>query len=639
VRRSNKEKLARIGLLALIALWSLPRVLSRPEGGLDPSHKLGIKMATLQGLQFGREIIFTYGPLGWLNPVYANHRLWLISVSYILLAHGLFFLSLALLLNRSRPEKLNYLVLLLLVPAVIFLERPYVLLLAATILIFLTAEKDGRNNYASLLGLSVCLAITSLIKFMAVPAAAGLLIAFFFISAGKKRVKEGAFAFLAYVAGFTSLWMLAGQKLTNLPAYFTTSYQLSSGYSDAMAIGDDAWQLVVGLSCIIFILALLIYASIKRHSSTANFIWLNVGTLFIAFKHGFVRNDCHAQIFFSVVGVILICLYFVQSKPGSLPVLKIGTIVFILIVAFSIQRLLVNLSTNVWEQNIFQKAPSYARATTLILHPSRGATIITDSKAAIRYVYRQDRALVEKVRGRTVDILPWDTAWIWANNLRWSPAPIFQSYSAYTQQLDNINAAHYSGGDAPQSIVYGLQAIDGRYPLFDEPAVFSTIMQNYSFEQKTKNFVLLAHQRQRKLGQKKTIAVQTVQVDRQIVVPKYRQGPLFAKIDFEYSKRGNLLKLVYKPMFTHIRFQFDDSSYSPYFRFVPSVAKDGILVSDYVENIDDLAKVFQGRHTRRITAIEILVHTYWQYQRQMKVTFFGMPFRDAQEPDGRQLAN
>ncbi len=40
---------------------------SAPVDGLDPSWQAGLMMATERGMDFGTEVLFTYGPLGFLS--------------------------------------------------------------------------------------------------------------------------------------------------------------------------------------------------------------------------------------------------------------------------------------------------------------------------------------------------------------------------------------------------------------------------------------------------------------------------------------------------------------------------------------------------------------------------------------------
>src|SRR6266852_2173973 len=77
--------------VGLLLLW--PPNLLAPRQGLDPSHGAAMAMASQKGLRFGVQILFTYGPLGFLHvPTLYFGRTALLSELFILLLEaGLFF--------------------------------------------------------------------------------------------------------------------------------------------------------------------------------------------------------------------------------------------------------------------------------------------------------------------------------------------------------------------------------------------------------------------------------------------------------------------------------------------------------------------------------------------------------------------
>jgi hypothetical protein len=66
----------------------------------------------------------------------------------------------------------------------------------------------------------------------------------------------------------------------------------------------------------------------------------------------------------------------------------------------------------------------------------------------------------------------------WAYELDWSPAPVFQNYSAYTSELDQLNAGVISSDSGPERILrhfgrnpdYPERGIDQRLLAWDPPA-------------------------------------------------------------------------------------------------------------------------------------------------------------------------
>ncbi len=77
------------------------------------------------------------------------------------------------------------------------------------------------------------------------------------------------------------------------------------------------------------------------------------------------------------------------------------------------------------------------------------------------------------------DLYPVDQAVIIANTTRWDPRPVFQSYAAYTPFLAELNAAHLAGPSRPQTLLFRVAAIDGRFPALDDGPSWLSILSSY----------------------------------------------------------------------------------------------------------------------------------------------------------------
>ena len=99
-RRSGTIRRAFI-LLSVIVL-SFPIPILPMELGLDYSWMAGINFARYSGLVFGRDIMFTYGPLGFvLVPVDIGSNAWLwTAVTAHMVLYGLWWLSIGLVLSH-----------------------------------------------------------------------------------------------------------------------------------------------------------------------------------------------------------------------------------------------------------------------------------------------------------------------------------------------------------------------------------------------------------------------------------------------------------------------------------------------------------------------------------------------------------
>ena len=72
-----------------------------------------------------------------------------------------------------------------------------------------------------------------------------------------------------------------------------------------------------------------------------------------------------------------------------------------------------------------------------------------------------------KVHG-SVDIYPWGQSFLLARDMDYRPRPVIQSYLAYTQKLEELNAAHLRGKNAPDWIFFSFGTIDDRYTSLDD---------------------------------------------------------------------------------------------------------------------------------------------------------------------------
>src|SRR5207302_9385990 len=66
----------------------------------------------------------------------------------------------------------------------------------------------------------------------------------------------------SFAAGFVFFWLVAGQAINNLPAYLSSSWEISNGYLAAMAVNRipiTTWCIVGGICLLVvgFILSLL----------------------------------------------------------------------------------------------------------------------------------------------------------------------------------------------------------------------------------------------------------------------------------------------------------------------------------------------------------------------------------------------
>jgi len=220
------------GLIVALLGWQIG--FQTPGAGLDPSWNAGLAMAVYQGLHFGTEVVFTYGPLGFLNTrLVFFGDLAVLSFVYAAALYVLFCVGLVWALRRAMPLVVALVVAFV---AVAWLPMPLleVGLLVAVFACFwlLEAERTERELWAFAIVAATFAAPAALIKLSTGPLVAViLLVALIGARAGGRRIAAYVGIFLVEVL---VLWLVTGQSLGDVPAFIGHTIEISSGYSSAM---------------------------------------------------------------------------------------------------------------------------------------------------------------------------------------------------------------------------------------------------------------------------------------------------------------------------------------------------------------------------------------------------------------------
>jgi hypothetical protein len=94
-----------------------------PFGGVDPSWTAGLAMATKEGLHFGTQVVFTYGPLGFLDGLTWYGDLAVLAFFYSAALYVGFSVALVWALRRSLPIVPSVLIAFFVVTLLPLLER------------------------------------------------------------------------------------------------------------------------------------------------------------------------------------------------------------------------------------------------------------------------------------------------------------------------------------------------------------------------------------------------------------------------------------------------------------------------------------------------------------------------------------
>jgi hypothetical protein len=612
--------------LLAAAIRTLPLPASVPTVSLDSSWAIGLNMAFLNNMQFGKDIIFTLGPLGFLwAPLVSNYDLWRISLAYNIFIHMLLFISIFLLLQKYSAKWYHYLLASL---ALYFLTpgSDFEVWISTIVFIFIiaTGERSDWKEMAGLVCIGIILATVSLIKFnlliVSIIIILATLISFLLT---KKEIRLWAYFTISYVIALPIIWVLAGQKLQNFYSFIISGLNIAGGYNDAMTYGG-LWSLFYPL-VITLIVALLvfIFAILKKQKEVLVFFILGAGVLASAYKQGYIRNDLHVLNFFYVFGLFfailtLIIIMRCKSNLGK----AIGALTFLMVIYLLFCCL---FSIQVDTYGISDKISEYSSITNFLSDERSFNYQVDTYKNSSRRFYLLDNNTLQLIDNRTIDIFPWDIALTWSYGLNWSPRPIFQSYSAYTNYLDTINSRHFMGNNAPDRLIYYFKTIDGRYALFDEPETFRTILSNYRYVSGTKQYTLLAKNNTDDAAPEVSLSTIEGKMGQNIDVPRYDDGYVYGRITMERSILGKIKSILYKPGNIYIKFLLSNDTYTKKYKLIPGIMGDGIFLSGYASSMEDLTMIFKGKITKSIKAIVIDSQNPWENDDNIAVEFFGVP--------------
>lgn len=453
--------------------------------GLDASWNAGLTMAVHQGLQFGRELVFSYGPLGFLQSPFVYYSgLGLLAFLFTAALYVCFCIALVRALARVLPLAVAALLGFLVVGALPLIEQPPLLAVLAA-MAMLERERSPRAVDAFLVAGATYAAVEALVKLSTGPIiAAVFLIALIGLRAGRLRIA----AYLALLAvEIVVLWLLCGQSLGAIPDFLANTKEIVSGYSSAMVSESDVaqWKVILasvaaGLTTVALVGACWFAGFRDRRARLAGAVLTGL-VAFTIFKEGVVRTDAgHLSLFFSSAAVMWIAI---PWSRRLWPVLVAGA------VAIALAGAPVRTESVTAHLHVVENAEDAWEQARNVFSPSRRQALIEAGRSGLQATYNLDPPTQAALQGRTVAIEPWEAGVAWAYGYEWDPLPVFQNYSAYTARLDRLNAEAVESPEGPERILreeplavfpeFETEDVDNRFVGWDPPEQARAVLCNF----------------------------------------------------------------------------------------------------------------------------------------------------------------
>ena len=553
-------------LAALIALVTWPGYSIAPQQGLDPSWMTGIALASQRGFDYGTEIVFTYGPLGFL---FAPST---VSAAHAVLA-GLFLVAMRVALaatvlwaaGRSFPLPVAFVI--ALVTSALVQQDELVIIAFAVAAVALSDDPPDFVRPLLVYGGGLMSAVGVLGKL----SFGVIVLALCFVGVAgldARRLANLARLACTFVASLLVLWLVTGQPLAALPDYVRHSNEVVSGFASAMMLEDPpaAWDRVFMAVAVAAAFAAVAIVSwswplTRRIGALA----LVAVLAFTAFKQGFVRHD---DVHMRILVPALLAPWVAFVWRGGMRAAAAAAIAAIAIAYFPVAG-----------ESLGDIADPLDRAEAArddvgsLLIASERRDVLDAARERTAHQYDVDDATLEAVGDAEVAVYPWETTLAWTYDLNWRPLPVFQSYTAYTRELDELNAESLRSAEGPERLLRHVQSsVDGRYGPYEAPATTLAMLCNFEALHTTAEYQVLGRVPDR-CGEPRTLESVEAPYGQSVEVPEApaNDEAVIAVVEgLGPSSRERLRTALYRGLIRTV--VFDD--YVPW-RLIPDTA-DGV---------------------------------------------------------------
>jgi DNA-binding beta-propeller fold protein YncE len=601
--------LAAITSLAFALCRFLP---SGQPGGYNIVDDAWIQMlhfAFAERLQFGRDIVFTFGPWGFLYGGYHPATHWISVVMWLGLAIVFWWAAWRVITHFCK----NPLIAWVWMMAVIGLASitPFLYMDARLtawplLLLLLHFSVEKRAFTITQAMLVVSLALLSLVKHSIFTIA---VVTVLIITADNVfRQRRFPWIVLAFAGGIFFFWVAAGQGLSWFGRYLGGASEIVSGYTEAMMWPQptDKVDIVRFWEVAIAVCALVGYFACKQHRLFGLLPLLGFAFIvFAAFKHGYVRHDGHeipATNLLLLAALLWLpvawCIVW-QRRRWLAPVVLLPLIFATPLASLSLKRYYANnslfsvLAQQLSVQNLF------APAKRLLEDKQRSLRSYDAYAAGLRA-----GAFPNLDMHGSADVYPVSQTLAMPPGLTCRPRPIFQSYSAYTPRLAEINAAHLRSDRAADHILFDVWTIDGRFAAQDDSLSWPELLTRYDTTGMAGKYILMEKSVTPRQYQLTPISETMVAFDQAIDVPSMTGGPIWVTIDIRPSFWGNIMAMLYRPPRVSLTV-FSRSGQAHGGRLLPVEARAGFLLSPVIENGQSFLALESTNWQQELAGLEV----------------------------------
>jgi hypothetical protein len=594
-------------ILVFLAVATFPPLIPRPRvEGFDESWQMALHDSAARGLVHGRQIVFIYGPLGFLAYPFDMGGLSESTAVWRLLLHVAFCVAVGLNIWRCPSAWLAGLLVVTIAFSQVRVElTPRILLAEVAFLTFAYVQ----GVFWPALPAAALTAIGLLVKFNTGAAGAlslALWLAVMLVSGRGRAVAAWLVPIAAvFLATLLACFRYYGGPLDAVPEYFASSLRIAAGYSAQLSLvekGAYAWKALLPLA----VVAAAVFAGAFLDRRYALVGVLQAGVFFNLFKSGTVRGDpTHFFTFFQALpGFVALFLILPETTRQKYA----AATLCVTVLAYSIY----------FRGAQFLPPKEFPAAAYLPDGPRNifNALRWEESRRAVQQ--RSDLAMarqqlpaawLDRIGTEPIDAYPSELSVVFANNLNWCPRPMPQSFTAYTPELDELNASRYRAPDGPRWVLFEQTALDRlQHPWFVDPLTFRELYNCYDVAAKSPRYLLLRRRPEPRGFEWEPIDSVRVRLGERIAVPRDDSFVVAAALRFRLTQRGAWADRLWKVYPPTVRLEFANGGETTA-QLSWRNAVNGFPVSELPTTLGDVDALWNPARRTPVTAMTLLANS------------------------------
>jgi hypothetical protein len=605
----------------------------------DPSWSAVLTWAAEHGARFGHQLVFTYGPLGYVHQFasYDPQFYPTYILSQVLMGLGFTFLYTMTFRVLAPLERLLFVIAILAYAPWLWGDT---LMLSSGVFAAVALDRcirESRDNawsYAGIVVIALFMNACALMKFSILPTSALLCGLGIVLLLRDRRPFAALGLALIWICSGLALWLGHGQLLTDLPGFVRNSLLVIGAYGAAMGTDGSLRALLIGVAVLgAALLALLLW--LRRESPRSLRALLLSGYLLFAiyvfWRASYTRADDAHTTFFIPLMIYVVFALCALSTPRAGTRLRTAMAVLACI-AMVVATPLIRHGVHTGHYL------GIVHAAAKTLHQLDGKELgnwFNQKREEARKLHDLPKVRAA-IGNERIDLFGCAQGIMMLNDFNYAPRPVFQSYAAHSGPLQRLNEAYYLSADAPAYVLMKLCPMDLHYPTSDDGLGLLALLRRYRPVLAEQGYILLHRDDAARPQPMPAFAGAFTRVDlgEWLDVPAGHDNQMIY-LRYQPSLLGKLRALVLREMVLNLEV-VGSNGQAEGFRLVRPVAESGFLLTPFIANEDIYLRWYSGAEKFPVTRVRLTVAEPWQ-ARLFKPDF-QIGFAPVELPDARGAA-